>query len=294
MTSSKQTHIRIYVCTFSTGKEVPASPEQSHYLIHVMRVSNFDRIYIFNEHMGEYEATIRVDKSSAYLRPANCVRLPPTPASEGGPRAPSDACVEGARERWLAFCPIKPHLTHFVVEKATELGVSHILLLSSQRTQHSANVAKLRKVAIEAAEQCNRLTVPVVVHDSVRLEDFAREHPGDHGSTRLDDCALPGENGSTRLDDARALLGDNGSTRLEDARARPWGHIRWFAALERCESAPLLSFKGDDSVGVIIGPEGGFTPEERDLLARHATPVSLGENILRSETAAICALSRLL
>lgn len=64
--------------------------------------------------------------------------------------------------------------------------------------------------------------------------------------------------------------------------------IPLFACIERMEGprAPIPAGKA----AVIIGPEGGFTAGEKDTLAARAVPVSLGNNVLRCETAAIKAL----
>lgn len=65
--------------------------------------------------------------------------------------------------------------------------------------------------------------------------------------------------------------------------------IEIFSCLERMEAKPLS--KAHQDVAVLIGPEGGFTQEERDILSNKTTPISLGTQILRSETAVVKALS---
>ena len=61
-----------------------------------------------------------------------------------------------------------------------------------------------------------------------------------------------------------------------------------FSCLERYDAQALS--RQNDSFALVIGPEGGFTKDEKDYLARHTTPISLGHNVLRCETAAIKAL----
>lgn len=71
-------------------------------------------------------------------------------------------------------------------------------------------------------------------------------------------------------------------------------HSVILAALERAESAPhIKNIERTEDVAVLIGPEGGFTKEESEMLAKqpHIQPVSLGERILRAETAALYALT---
>ncbi len=67
------------------------------------------------------------------------------------------------------------------------------------------------------------------------------------------------------------------------------------AALERMDATPLRDYKTDQECGLLIGPAGGFTSAEKEKIAnlKFVKPVSLGDNILRSETAAIAALSLL-
>lgn len=69
--------------------------------------------------------------------------------------------------------------------------------------------------------------------------------------------------------------------------------IPLFAALERTEAAPLEKQIGD--CALLIGPSGGFTSGEKERLCAlpFLRPASLGDNILRSETAALCGLARL-
>jgi len=65
-------------------------------------------------------------------------------------------------------------------------------------------------------------------------------------------------------------------------------------ARERMDQPPSLKLEGNDT-GIIIGPPGGFAPEETALLEKqaHILPISLGPDILRTETAALCILSAL-
>jgi 16S rRNA (uracil1498-N3)-methyltransferase len=207
-----------------------------------MRLKNNDNIRVFNEQMGEFDAVIRITCSNVSIVPSICVREP-EPVSQ---------------ETWLAFCPIKPHLTHFIIEKSTELGVTHFQPIFSEYTQfRSLNVAKLRKIAIEATEQCGRLDVPMLFEGQT-FAKFTDSIPDLQSVTKT--SVLP---------------------------------MHWLAAIERCgtNASPLVA--QDGPAGIIIGPEGGFSEREKSILNEKARVVTLGKNILRSETAAICAISRL-
>ena len=55
--------------------------------------------------------------------------------------------------------------------------------------------------------------------------------------------------------------------------------------------ASLSKIKGKRSVSIIIGPEGGFAPEEIEAAGERGEVISLGKRILRTDTAAITAMS---
>jgi 16S rRNA (uracil1498-N3)-methyltransferase len=149
-----------------------------------------------------------------------------------------------------------------IVEKAVELGVRRIRVVVTRRTNADhTRVDRLRAIATEAAEQTGRLEVPDVT-EPMTLEGVLAAWPAER---RLMFCDEAG-------DDPEAEWGGG------MGRARP--------ALE-----VLGSVKGPWAV--LIGPEGGFAPEERAMLRRlpFVTPVSLGPRILRADTAAIAALT---
>ena len=80
---------------------------------------------------------------------------------------------------WLAFALLKRDTTDLVVEKATELGVSTLLPVITERTNAArVNLGRLRAIAIEAAEQSERLTVPAI-HPPAPLYDMLAAWPGD-------------------------------------------------------------------------------------------------------------------
>jgi 16S rRNA (uracil1498-N3)-methyltransferase len=156
----------------------------------------------------------------------------------------------------LFFAPLKKVRTDLIVEKATELGVARIVPVITQRTQaETVRPERLRLIAIEAAEQTGRLDVPEI-GDAVKL-----------------DAVLLG------LTSERALLFcDEGG----DAVALG----EWLVGRAR-EGGPC------QPGAILIGPEGGFTPQERQMLRSRdcVVPVSLGPRVLRAETAALAALT---
>lgn len=169
----------------------------------------------------------------------------------------------GVPDLELLFAPVKRAKTDLIIEKATELGVRRIRPVTTRRTQSDrVNVERFRVIAKEAAEQTERLDLPEV-------ETLAK----------LDRLI-------ERWDSERVLIfcdeaGDDG--------ARPWGGERG-----RAESAAAqLAGLAGRPAAILIGPEGGFAPEERSVLRAldFTRAVSLGPRILRAETAAIAALT---
>ncbi len=163
----------------------------------------------------------------------------------------------------LVIALVKRARLETIVEKATELGARRIRLLITRRTQADhTNVARLTAIATEAAEQTGRLDVPEVL-EPVKLD-------------RLLDGWDPGR---------RLMFCDEAG----DDPGEPWGGAQGRArpALEALRGGPAGPW------AVLIGPEGGFAPEERDRLRGldPVTPVTLGPRILRADTAAISALT---
>ena len=208
---------------------------QAHYLAHVMRFSEGERLAVFNGADGEWEAQLaQLHKKHAVLRLLR----------KRAPQRPSP-------DVWLAMAPIKMK-TELVVEKATELGVSTILsVIARHCVVKSVNAEKLHARAIEAAEQCERHDVPVL-EERKDLGDLLSRWPRD------------------RL----LLYGD------ESGQSAPLPQL-------------LDSLTAGAPCGVLIGPEGGFSSEERRMLqaASWARGFGMGPRILRADTAAVAALS---
>ncbi len=163
----------------------------------------------------------------------------------------------------LLFAPVKRHATDLIVEKATELGARRIKPVVTRRTiAETVRVDRLETIAREAAEQTERFDAPEVfeaISLPKALDGWEQTRP----------LIYADESG----DDAEQAWGG------ETGRARPIGEA--------------LAKVNAERLALLIGPEGGFTPEERRMLRAmpYVVPVSLGPRILRAETAAIAALS---
>jgi 16S rRNA (uracil1498-N3)-methyltransferase len=163
----------------------------------------------------------------------------------------------------LLIALVKRGRLETIVEKATELGAGRIRLVVTRRTNADhTNVSRLQAIAVEAAEQTGRLDVPQVLAP----EKLERVLDGWGDDRRLMFCDEAGDDPSAELGgkQGRALPVLEA---LKDGAGRAWA--------------------------VLIGPEGGFAPEERARLwaMEHVMPVTLGPRILRADTAAISALT---
>ena len=119
---------------------------QSHYVNKVMRIKVGEVLSLFNS-SGEWEAKIlNISKSIVEVNITKQLRL-----------------KENIKELWLAFSPIKSNYFNFMIQKATELGVTKFLPIIFDRTiVRKINKERLEKVIIEAAEQSNRINIPSI------------------------------------------------------------------------------------------------------------------------------------
>ena len=141
-------NIRLYIdLPLELSKEIELSSDKSHYLRNVMRCTEGDIILCFNENDGEfYSQIVKNDKKHTIIRPQ---KLNKKPSKEP--------------DVWLLFAPLKKENTDFVIEKATELGVSKIIPVITKHT--NSDKIKLNRFmaqAVEASEQCERISVPKI------------------------------------------------------------------------------------------------------------------------------------
>lgn len=213
--------------------------DQSHYLANVMRARVGDQVALFNGTDGEWASDIAdVRKRAVTLTLGEKFK---------DQRAEPDL--------WLAFAPIKKARIDFMAQKATELGVSHMIPTLTRRTiVDRVKTDRLHANAVEAAEQCERLNVPTV-GDPTKLEKLIADWPMDRKLMFCDED----------------LTGTSAHTALQ-------------AADDKSSPAPW---------GILIGPEGGFDDHERSLIRAHPNTVvvSLGPRVLRADTAAMAAIS---
>ena len=203
---------------------------QSHYLNKVMRVKENELFSLFNN-KGEWEAKIlKISKGLVEFEIIKQLRQ-----------------KENMKDLWLAFSPIKSNYQNFMIQKATELGVTKFLPIIFERTiVRSINVERLKKIAIEASEQSNRINIPLI-EQTQNLESFL--------NLNLVDLIFTDLNSTNKKIDKSKLT-----------------------------NKPTC---------IIVGPEGDFSELEREkiLTFKGVQTVKINENILRSETAVISAIS---
>lgn len=221
---------RLYVDQMlAEGAALTLEGAPANYLSAVLRLGPGDRVKLFDDRTGEWLAEI-VEAGRKRVILTIGARLRER---------------EAVPDLWLLFAPIKRGRIDWLVEKATELGVSRLVPVLTRRTVvERLNLDRLRAHAIEAAEQCERTALPELA-EPAKLDALLRDWPAD-----------------------RTLF---------------------FA--DEAGGAPLRPAQGP--AAILIGPEGGFTDEERAAVRAlpSARPVALGPRILRADTAALAAIS---
>ena len=145
---SERRRPRIYIAAgLAPGAEVEIGWRQAHHLRSVLRLELGSTVSGFNPADGEWLCRVEeTGKSIMWLTVQHQLRVP-EPQDAPGP--------------WLLFAPIKRARLDWLVEKATELGVSALLPVWTAHTQaERVNLERMRAHAIEAAEQSERLSIP--------------------------------------------------------------------------------------------------------------------------------------
>ncbi|MCL2629460.1 MAG: 16S rRNA (uracil(1498)-N(3))-methyltransferase [Alphaproteobacteria bacterium] len=219
--------IRLYVeGILNVEKSVVLTTAQEHYLRGVMRLRDGDTFIAFGngeEFVAEMPGKI-IEKTNR---------------------------VDMANNAVLAFCPIKPSRLEEMISAATQMGVAKFQPVISKRVDiPKMNFDRFRKIAIEASEQCGRLSVPEFL-PAVKFQELIKNV------------------GKIYYGDERRVTIPSGDKAVD---------------LPAGEEFTLL-----------IGPEGGFAPEEFAALDdAGAIGISLGPLVLRAEVAAVAGLAKLL
>eukprot|EP00282_Hemiselmis_andersenii_P016760 CAMPEP_0114137450 /NCGR_PEP_ID=MMETSP0043_2-20121206/15782_1 /TAXON_ID=464988 /ORGANISM="Hemiselmis andersenii, Strain CCMP644" /LENGTH=325 /DNA_ID=CAMNT_0001231327 /DNA_START=155 /DNA_END=1132 /DNA_ORIENTATION=- len=144
------------------GEVVPLDKDQLHYLKKVMRVRDGGEFKLFDGVSGEFWTRLEAGEECGVVTERW--------------REMDDGV--GGGDAWVVAAALKNHM-ELVVQKATELGVSRFQPITTMRTEaRRVKTERLRVIAIEAAEQCERLTVPEVM-EPLDLGGMLAEWPED-------------------------------------------------------------------------------------------------------------------
>ena len=235
---SYKAKIRLYFPgKLSLKSPVKLENKQVHYLINVMRKKIDDSILVFNSVNGEFLAKIsEIYKNTIIIDIIKKIQ---------------DVKIEN--DIWLLFAPVKKSPTEYIVQKATELGVSKIIPIITERTiTKNLNLNRMKDIAIESSEQCDRITIPEICAIK-KLKDLIPNWDNDRIIFFCDETIR--NNNVVKID-------------FQNLSTKSFGAI-------------------------LVGPEGGFSTNEIIYLRekKFIRPIDLGPRILRSDTAVIAALS---
>ena len=228
---------RLYVETpLAEGAEIRLDPQQTNYLLNVLRLGADAPVLLFNGRDGEFASKLAAaSRKSVSLVVGPRIRPQETPPDVD-----------------YLFAPLKHARLDYMAQKAVEMGARRLMPLITRRTQVArVNLERLRANAIEASEQCGVIWAPEV--------------------------AAPAT--------------------LEKALASwPRERLLVFCDEEAPQASPLdelAEVSGEQGVGLLVGPEGGFDDDERAaiLALPRVLRLSLGPRILRADTAAVAALA---
>lgn len=231
---------RVYVPDLSPGRRRTIEGDAANHIIRVLRLKPGDPLIVFDGRGGEYTASIE-----AFRKDAVTVAVGDHSATTR----------ESPFTLTLAQGVSRGERMDWVVQKATELGVTRIVPVMTERTvvkldskQSARKLAHWRGIAVAACEQSGRDRIPDIASPLV-LHDFFRD--ADPQATRL-------------------LLSPSGTQQVNDLQPKEAGIV------------------------VLIGPEGGLAEsEQRAAVAAGFVAVRLGPRVLRTETAAVAALTLL-
>jgi 16S rRNA (uracil1498-N3)-methyltransferase len=208
------------------------SKEHTHYVVNVMRLKRGSNLNFFNKNGEWLSEIIFLDKDRVEVKFLNKIK-----------KLINLSNIE------LAICLVKKSPMETILQKATELGVSKIIPIVSERTEvKELNLERANKIVVEATEQSNQL-MPPEISEVIKLKDYLKN-----------------------LDISSKLL---------------------FADVNSKDNLKEEVLKGAKLLSVLIGPEGDFSPSERELIVanQNVVPFTISKNILRSDTAVISAIS---
>lgn len=233
---------RFFINEIPTDRFFTLTGEDAHHAAKVLRMRSGERITLCDGKGTDYDGVVsEISKDFVSVQILD----------------EHDSAGEIKQKITLFMALPKGDKMEFIIQKATELGVSEIVPFLSKNCvsrpgETTKKVLRWQKIAAEAAKQCGRGKIPTV-SNVLTIKEVAR-------------------------------------------RAPQFGTALFFYEKERENGLKqMLSGGFSDEIGIIIGAEGGFTEAEADHITKSGfTAVSLGTRILRCETAPITAISAIL
>ena len=207
------------------------SKEHTHYIVNVMRLKRGSKINFFNKEGEWLSEIVFLERDRVEVKFLNKLKNSSTVSN-----------IE------LAICLVKKTPMEIILQKATELGVSKITPIISERTEvKELNLERANKITIEATEQSNQLKPPII-NKVTKLKDF---------------------------------ISNNKDIKI------------FFANVNSKYKLKSADIEKGQSISILIGPEGDFSPQELELIlaTSNLTSFTLSRNILRTDTAVISAIS---
>jgi len=247
---------RLYVeYPLSEGAEIILAKEQAHYLLHVLRLKADDTILLFNGRDGEWLARCaETGKKSLILTAQEQTR--PQPKHE--------------KQLIYCFAPLKQARLDYMMQKAAEMGATVLQPVITQHTQvPRLNAERIRANITEAAEQCGILSLPSYA-EPLPLPALLENWQAQYGSN------------------APLIFCDEAQIENEGEGNAPAQNPLPFLEKIKAESD-----RKRENIGLLIGPEGGFSEAERKMLYHQdfVRAIPLGPRIMRADTAAVAALA---
>ncbi len=259
-----------------TSQEILIHGENAHYISSVLRVQTGDMLTIFDGQGNRYICMInKIHKKEVIAEKVKT-------------------------EMYSAESPIlivlaqgipKGDKMDFIVQKSTEMGVKKIIPLITERSQvqHTAKTERWRKIALSASQQSGREKIPDI-EEPITFENFLKKNEFYHPPLH----SLPSRDGTSEA--ASHLCGrDSLIPSLLVGEGKGEGQIGIIFSEEQKEQnlkKILNSFKDTKNIILLIGAEGGFSDTETKMaVEKDFIIASLGPRILRTETAALSAIS---
>jgi len=239
---------------------IVVSDKELHHIKDVMRLKAGDSVVAFDGQGKEFTGTIE-EVTSRSLK----IKI----------RSTKQITTQKLPEVTLVQAIPKLDRMDYVIQKTTELGISSIIAVETARTIVHLDAAKLKhrmdrwnRIAVEASKQCGRSTIPKI-EAALNFKDALKKI--DHCDLKLIACLHK---------DVKKLY------QACHCEALHTSDVCNLHTSDVCKA---------EAISILIGPEGDFTEDEVKMaIDAGCVPVSLGPNVLRTDTAPVAALSILM